>query len=94
MATRDATVQPYVSTRPKKRRALLEQEIATDTVFVVQSEGVTGTGYHFMPYAWLGGGRRRTSVVFSYPVFSSRSSDRRPRPTDRSIRPVKSMVCI
>ena len=32
MATRDATVQPYVSTRPKKRRALLEQEIATDTV--------------------------------------------------------------
>ena len=52
MATQYATVQPCVRINtPETQSTLLEQEIATDTVFVVHSEGVTGMRYHFMPCA-------------------------------------------
>ena len=47
-----------------------------------------GTGYHFLPCTWLGNERHGTIVVLSYLVFSSRSSDRRPRSTHRKIRPI------
>ena len=69
MATQDATVQPCVRINTaEKQSTQLEQEIATDTVFGVHSEGVTGMRYQFMPCAWSGVERHRTVVILSYLV--------------------------